>query len=118
MNYYNPYIFYPYPTSAPQVTSGILNGSLGKGNFSFSSLLNGAQKTLNFVNQTIPVVRQVTPMIQNAKTMFRLMNEFKKVETPITPETKTVKQNISETKIENNNTKNETVASNGPTFFI
>ena len=114
VNYYNPYILYPYTIGTPQVTSGIL----GKGNFSFSSLLNGAQKTLNFVNQTIPVVKQVTPMVQNAKTMFKLMNEFKKIESPTSSESKDLKT----TQPTKNNTAKEendyNYITNGPTFFI
>ena len=45
---------------------------------SLSSIINGTSKTLNFVNQAIPVVKQVSPMMKNLKTMFNVMNEFKK----------------------------------------
>ena len=38
------------------------------------------QKTLNVVNQAIPIIKQAKPVINNVKTMFRIMNEFKKVD--------------------------------------
>ena len=97
MNFYNPYFY-----SIPAETSGISN-FLSK--ISLSSILNGTSRTLNFVNQAIPVVKQVSPMMKNLKTMFNVMNEFKK------------------TDIENNNQKEEVKNiikedNNGPTFFI
>ncbi len=116
MNYYNPYMFYPYSTLSAPTSTGLLGGTIGRG-FSFSSLLNGAQKTLNFVNQAIPVVKQVSPMMKNAKTMFRVMNEFKKVDIPV----KTNKTaNTQNTNTEPVNSVNETraISDNGPTFFI
>lgn len=117
MNYYNPYIFYPYSTITTPTSTGILSGALGRGSFNFSSLLNGAQKTLNFVNQAIPVVKQVSPMMKNAKTMFRVMNEFKKVDTPNSPK-KTAKE-VPNTNIMTTEPSNKTasISDNGPTFF-
>ena len=103
MNYYNPYFLYPYTSMANPTTNGILGGVLGSRGFSFSTLLNGAQKTLNFVNQAIPVVKQVSPMMRNAKTMFRVMNEFKKVDSNIQSEKTTSEINFS--------------SDAGPTFF-
>ena len=94
MNYYNPYMGYPY-----MKTSGI-SGFFK--NFSFGNLLNGTQKTLNLINQAIPIVRQIGPVMKNAKTMFRVMNEFKKVDIKEEPEIKQEKK----------------VETNGPTFFI
>ena len=44
MNYYNPYFLYPYTSMANPTTNGILGGVLGSRGFSFSTLLNGAQK--------------------------------------------------------------------------
>lgn len=114
MNYYNPYFLYPYSTlSAP--TTNLLGSGLGKG-FSFSSLLNGAQRTLNFVNQAIPVVKQVSPMMKNAKTMFRVMNEFKKVDTK-EQKPQTIKQNISSENTANIVSKSSLANEAGPTFF-
>ena len=75
---------------------------------SLSSIINGTSKTLNFVNQAIPVVKQVSPMMKNLKTMFNVMNEFKKSYT--NDNTKI------ELKQKNNNAKEEN--NYGPTFFI
>lgn len=103
MNFYNPYYYSPY--ALPVNTSrGLFSSLFGRG-ISFSSILNGTQKTLNIVNQAIPVVKQVTPMIKNAKTMFKVMNEFKKVDEPVS---------VSNTnKIE----EIKSVDNNMPTFF-
>lgn len=79
MNFYNPY-YMPY--MVPRSSGGILSRLFGNG-ISFNSILNGTQKTLNIINQAIPVVKQVTPMFRNAKTIFNVMNEFRKVDEPI-----------------------------------
>ena len=109
MNFYNPYMgFYPY-TNVPTKT-GILS-SLFKGNsFNLGSIISGTQKTLNIINQTIPIVKQVSPVMKNAKTMFQVMNEFKKVDTP---KKENEKNNVEEKKevITTSNTE-------GPTFFL
>lgn len=114
MNYYNPYFLYPYSTlSSP--TTNLLGNSLGRG-FSFSSLLNGAQRTLNFVNQAIPVVKQVSPMMKNAKTMFKVMNEFKKVDTKeVKPQT--TGQNVNSKNVADTTTRQSSSNEIGPTFF-
>lgn len=95
MNFYNPY-FYSMPTE-----SG-LSSILSK--FSLSSIINGTSKTLNLVNQAIPVVKQVSPLMKNMKTMFNVINEFKKTENNDT----------------NNNEQIESkkINQNNPTFFI
>lgn len=106
MNYYNPYINYPYTTGSTGL-GGLFRRTFS--NFSFSSILNGTQKTLNLINQTIPVVKQIGPVMKNAKTMFKVMNEFKKIDTPTPNKSNTVVKN--EKKI-------EPIKNNGPTFFI
>lgn len=108
MNYYNqfPYnntMYYRMPYM-PQRTSFLKQ--LFPYKINFKSIINGTQRTLNFVNQTIPVIEKTKPMFNNARTMLRVMKEFKKVNTPI----KTVK-NSKETK------KEPIVNSIGPTFF-
>lgn len=97
MNFYNPY-FYSTPTTS--TSTGLLS------KLSFGSIINGASKTLNVVNQTIPIVKQMSPMMKNLKTMFSVMNEFKKSE-PI-PE-------VSEKKTPELKKINNT---DSPTFFI
>lgn len=101
MNFYNPYIY-----SIPENTS---TGLLSKINF--SSIINGTTKTLNIINQAIPMFKQVSPIIQNAKTMFSVMNEFKKIE-PVQNQnvTKNTYTKIEDEKHYQNN--------NYPTFFI
>ena len=90
MNFYNPY-YMPY-----MYTKGGLFSNLFKG-INFSSILNGASKTLNVVNQAIPVFKEVSPIFKNAKTMFRVASELNKSDT------------VTTTK--------EYVYNDGPTFF-
>ena len=97
MNFYNPY-FYSMPTETG--ISSLLS------RFSLRSLINGTSKTLNFVNQAIPVVKQVSPIMKNLKTMFNVMNEFKKNDIDNTINTNS--NNREDIKINNNN----------PTFFL
>lgn len=111
MNYYNPY-FYTMPSATAR--TGLFSKLFG--NFSFSGLLNGTQRALSFANQAIPFVKQVRPIIGNAKTMFKVMNEFKKSEKP---KSNTYNKNISNssTNYENNSIKTA-YSENGPTFFM
>ena len=129
MNYYNPY-FYTMPNNLVNNTArtGFLSRLFGR-NITFSEILNGTQKALNFANQAIPLVKQVRPMIGNAKTMFKLMNEFKKVEKPnnnVLPNKTNSNTNTNNlnNNIKSNNTsnivENDYIESNdyGPQFFI
>ena len=105
MNYYNPYyMFYPMTIARPGLFSA-LRGSLRSINF--NGILNGTQRTLNLINQAIPLVKQVSPVMKNAKTMFRVMNEFKKTDSPRRNTT-----NYS------SNTKNHEEYGEGPKFFV
>ena len=97
MNFYNPY-FYSMTTETG--ISSLLS------RFSLRSLISGTSKTLNFVNQAIPVVKQVSPIMKNLKTMFNVMNEFKKNDIDNTINTNS--NNREDIKINNNN----------PTFFL
>jgi len=114
MNFYNPY-YYVLPTTLSQPKIGLLGRLFGSTGISISNFLNGTQKVLNIANQTIPLVKQIKPVVGNAKTVFKVMSEFKKVNLP-------EKNNI----IVNNNSKIETndkskienqIISEGPTFF-
>lgn len=106
MNYYNPY-FYSMPINSfnTMSRSGLFKKMFKSINF--SSILNTTQKTLNIVNQTIPLIKQTGPILKNAKTMFKVMNEFKKIDLPINSTQNYVK------KIEPSHNYSE-----GPTFFI
>ena len=121
MNYYNPY-FYTIPNMAANTSRvGLFSRLLGGNRITLSGILNGTGRVLNFANQAIPLVKQVRPMIGNAKTMFKVMNEFKKTEkksnTNDTPK-KTI--NKEETQIKENNeiSNNTTMNDGGPTFFM
>lgn len=126
MNYYNPY-FYNMPTTMTAAKTGLFSRMLGGKGITLGGILNGTQRVLSFANQAIPLVKQVKPMVGNAKTMFRVMNEFKRVEKPTKTNnnissTNKVNENntTTETNIENNTIEktNATNTDNGPTFFI
>ena len=112
MNYYMPYGITPYIEGTRNV--GLLS-RIFKNGINWSTILSNTQKTLNIVNQTIPVIKQMGPVMNNAKTMFKLMNEFKKIE-PNEKQTNTnKKQNTNTTNIIEQNIK--PINTNNPTFF-
>ena len=105
MNYY-PY--YPLVQPRPSLFGGIMRG------FNFQSILSGTQKALNFANQAIPLIKQAAPMVQNAKTMFRVINEFRKTDVPVVSNASKVSNDITS----NNVTLESTVVqTGGPVFF-
>ena len=108
MNFYNPY-FYTMPYTNLPIRTGIFS-RLFRNGFNFNSILSGTQKTLNFINQAIPAIRNVSPVVKNAKTMFKVMSEFKKNDSNNIIN----KKNLAENKQENLNNKKNNV----PTFFI
>ncbi len=130
MNYYNPYYNFPtYMMSAAPTSRGLLGGiSAARGirsGINWGTILNNIQRGLGIANQAIPVIKQVTPVMRNAKTMFQVMNEFKKVDTPISNERATTPNE----QMMNNGTNSEeatsdasattqTINNNGPVFFI
>lgn len=118
MNYYNPYFnMYPYASLANTATNtGLLGRAVGGGGIKWSSILSGTQKVLGIANQAIPMIKQVTPVMKNARTMFRVMNEFKKVDTPVSTNNNS---NINETSNEIVDNNQITSTNNdGPTFFL
>lgn len=113
MNYYNPY-FMNYPTTS---SPGLLRSLIGGSSINWSSILSNTQKVIGIANQAIPTIKQISPMMKNAKTMFRVMNEFKKVETPTNVDNE-VATNLNE-EIKNKEEKIEnTPYTGGPQFFI
>lgn len=120
MNYYNPY-FYTMPTTLAQSTPkvGLLTRIFGKSGATLSSLLNGTQKILNVANQAIPLVKQARPIVTNAKTMFKIMNEFKRSDKSINKSFNNSninnKHNNETTKYNYKQEQNKVV--NGPIFF-
>lgn len=110
MNYYNPY-FMPYSTIYP-TSNGLLSKLFG-GKITLSSILSGTGKIVNFANQAIPLVKQINPVIKNAGTMFKVMNEFKKVDT-----TSNLNDSRVDTKRDNKKKVVSTTNTEGPTFFL
>ena len=76
----------------------------------WSGLLSNTQKTLNIVNQAIPIVYQIKPMVNNARTIFKVANEFSKTNS-----------NNNQNNVYQNNKNNFNSSNNsdsGPNFFI
>lgn len=94
---------YNYPYPRPGLFSRF--AGLAKG-FSFSSFLDGAQKTLGVINQAIPIVYQVKPMFRNARTMFRIADELKNSDT------------LETVKVDNNVQSSTLNNTNKPIFYI
>ena len=118
MNFYNPY-YYSIPMNFTQPRVGLLGKLFGSAGVSIGNFLNGTQKVLNIANQTIPLVKQVRPIIGNAKTVFKVMNEFKKVNTPIRQSNININSNIDTNNIELIEDNSVIINSEeGPTFFI
>ena len=105
-SFINPYMYSTNTIAGKSLFSKLFS------KFSFSGFLSGASKTLNVVNQAIPIYYQVKPMINNAKTMFKVMNIVK------TPDNKdNINKNKNKTVIKNTVKQNYNYENN-PTFFI
>lgn len=96
---------YPYPKIG---LFGKL-GNLAKG-FSFTSFLDGTQKTLGVINQAIPIVYQVKPIFRNARTVFRIADEINK---PTETVASSSSADANKTEV-----RATTVNSNKPIFYI
>lgn len=119
---YSPY-FIPMSSYAPMAGTtsrvGLLSRLFGGGT-SLGGIISGTGRVLGVVNQTIPLIKQATPVYNNMKTMFKVMNEFKKTtnnttnsNTPSNSSNEQISNHINE---ENNNAYSPN--DNGPTFFI
>ena len=116
MNYYNPY-FYTMPNAiSTKAGSGLFSRLFG--GITFSRFIDGTQKALNFANQAIPFVKQVKPMIGNARTMFKVLNEFKKSEKPKYEYVKPNSMANASTRLNDSNSKSTIPNNNGPPFFM
>lgn len=109
MNYYNPY-FYSMPITNTVPKVGLFSKLFGSTGITFKGILSGTQSALNFANQAIPLVKQVKPMIGNAKTMFKVMSEFKK-------EDISNRKKILNQKAQENTVQVQTTYYEGPKFF-
>lgn len=81
----------------------------GASKITFSSLLNGASKTLGVINQAIPVFYQVKPIWNNARTMFRVVKEIN------SKDNSDSSNNV--TKQTTNSPQKKVETDNAPTFF-
>ena len=93
--------------------------------FNWSGLLNGANKSLNVVNQTIPLVRQAGPMVSNMKNMFKIAKAFGNETTNKFSKNGSVRSSTNNSlfqetssKSSKNNQKKEVTDDNYPNFFI
>ena len=89
-----------YPYVYPRKSSFFSNFR----HINISNILDGTQKTLSIINQAIPVIYQIKPIYNNMKTAFKVVNAFKS-ETKEKPQKK-------------ENIRNNTLSSNGPTYFL
>ena len=82
-NYYNgiPPYYTPYPNfiNTPRFLGTRMSSPFLRNinKINFTSILNGASKTLNVINQAIPVFYQIKPIWQNTKTMFKVAKIIK-----------------------------------------
>ena len=84
---------------------------IAKKTINWSGLLSNTQKTLNIVNQAIPIVYQIKPMVNNARTIFKVANEFNKSSSNVT------QPNNYQNNAHNDN-YNNSYNDSGPNFFI
>lgn len=107
--------------SMPRVGAAAANASSGASKLSFSTLLNGASKTLGVINQAIPVFYQVKPIWNNAKTMFRVAREISSSNSSSinsSSNSNNASNNTANTNTETNINSQEKESDNSPTFFI
>ena len=121
MNYYNPYYgFVPYSTVSAPARTGLIGSLIGRGSsINWGSLLNNTQRVLGIANQAIPMIKQITPVMKNARTMFQVMNEFKKVESPSINSTNEIISSTKESDTINIPKSDDSIltSNSGPTFF-
>ena len=94
----------------------------GTSGFNFTSLLNGASKTLGVVKDAIPVVKEVGPMMNNMRSMLKIASVFKD-ETDITKKEDTSSSKQASSNINSNSTTTQKVEytnqiNNQPNFFL
>ena len=107
--------------SMPRVGAAAANAASGASKLSFSTLLNGASKTLGVINQAIPVFYQVKPIWNNAKTMFRVAREISSSNSSSinsSSNSNNASNNTANTNTETNINSQEKESDNSPTFFI
>ena len=100
---------------------GLGRSATGTSGFNFTSLLNGASKTLGVVKDAIPVVKEVGPMMNNMRSMLKIASVFKD-ETDTTKKEDTISSNTISSNINNTNTTQKVEYTNNsnsqPNFFL
>ena len=86
-----------------------------KAGINWGSLFTNAQKALGFVNQAVPAFYQIKPLWNNAKTMFKVVNEVKKDDMPKSTTTREYKATPSSEKLEQKNINSSYIK---PRFFV
>ena len=99
----------PYTSFSPYQSASALLPIKGKINW--GTLLTNTQKTLGVINQAIPIFYQFGPIVRNAKTMFKVMGEFNKINSDETTKN-------SSTNKDNSNKSSATTNTNSPNFFV
>lgn len=101
-----------YIAPVPRISSFLgRSTTAGASKITFSSILNGASKTLGVINQAIPVAYQIKPIWNNAKTMFRVVKGLNSKDDQ-TNSTNSINQTINK-----NNSVQKKEQTNAPTFF-
>lgn len=91
-------------------TVGITKG------LSLTKIIGGLSKTLQIANQVIPLYQKTKPIINNAKSLFSIVKEFKKPSKPIAPQLKEKTNLLIQNNSETPTIKKESNTS--PTFFL
>lgn len=113
MNFYNPYSFYPMTAPARQgLFSSITRGLRG---IQWGNVLNNTSRALNIINQAIPAIRQISPMVKNARTMFHVMSELNRSDSPVQQTEASNQMNAQTTSTPS---QSEVPEQMGPTFFV
>lgn len=97
-------------------TSNIV-GAASKG-ISFSKILSGAGKALNFANRAIPMYYQIKPMLSNAKTLVNMYSKVKEPEkTTLTNNNNNIEEKKENIKQISTEKKKQVVKNDTLTFF-
>ncbi len=105
--YNDPYSMNYYPYNYNYYNQKMPKPSLFRGlkKYNWNNFLNGTGKTLNVINQAIPIIYQVRPILNNAITMFRVMNAVRGSDSD-------TNSKVSSSNVEKNNISNKTSSNN------
>ena len=108
---FNNYSYFPFQGMQPSMSlfSRLRGLNIGE-------ILNGAQRTLNVVNQAIPIFYQIRPLWNNTKTIFKIANAINENDNKNSKKTNDESQKIDINKKVETNKSN--IKYNEPVFFI